>query len=145
MREAGSLGYLSLTIRAAILNGQMKSFNDLSTPFRCVATDLVSAKQQVFDSGLLDQALRATMSIPGYFEPVLRVSPGGNTEELVDGGLVNNLPVDLVKAMGPDMLVSVNLSGFTTGDDSRAQEIMNRGLEGAKRESSFSPSSRSMM
>ena len=161
----------------ALPYGRTKSFNDLPTPFRCVATDLVSGKPQVFDSGPLDQALRATMSIPGYFEPVLKVSPGRATEELVDGGLVNNLPVDLVKAMGADiviavnlasdpydptkphtavdvlsrsvnavmtanerhnieiadLLVSVNLSGFTTGDYSRAPEIMNRGLEGGEK------------
>ena len=161
----------------ALPYGQMNSFNDLPTPFRCVATDLVSAQQRVFDSGPLGQALRATMSIPGYFDPVLKVSPGGRTEELVDGGLVNNLPVDVVKAMGADiviavnlasdpydptkphtaidvlsrsvdavmtanekhnieiadMLVSVNLSGFTTSDYSRAQEIMNRGLEGGEK------------
>ena len=74
----------------ALPYGEMRSFNDLPTPFRCVATDLLAAKQKVFDSGPLDQALRATMSIPGYYEPVLKSVSGGETHEYVDGGLLNN-------------------------------------------------------
>jgi NTE family protein len=161
----------------ALPYGNLESFNDLPTPFRCVATDLVSAKQKVFDAGRLGEALRATMSIPGLYDPVLRSTRGKETQEYVDGGLLNDLPVDLVKAMGADIviavylatdpydpnkphnalgvlgrslsvvmaanerhnieqadiLVSVNLSGYSVSDFSKAQEIMARGIEGAER------------
>src|SRR5262249_14016704 len=76
----------------------------LPTPFRCVATDLLSAEQVVFKSGSLSRALRATMSLPGIFEPVRH----GN-RLLVDGGLLNNLPVDVVKEMGADFIIAVDL------------------------------------
>ena len=82
----------------------LKSFDDLPTPFRCVSTDLVSTKQVVFDRGPLFEAMRATMSLPALFAPVQR----GN-QILVDGGLVNNLPVDIVKQMGADIVIAVAL------------------------------------
>lgn len=80
------------------------SFDELPTPFRCVATDLVTAKQVVFDHGPMFDAMRATMSLPALFAPVQL----GN-QILVDGGLVNNLPVDIVKAMGADIVIAVAL------------------------------------
>ncbi len=76
----------------------LKSFEDLPTPFRCVATDIVSGKQVVFEKGSLAEALRSTMSIPGAFKPVF-----DKDRVLVDGGLVNNLPTDVVKQMGADI------------------------------------------
>ncbi|MGC2283660.1 MAG: patatin-like phospholipase family protein [Candidatus Acidiferrum sp.] len=82
----------------------MASFEDLPTPFRCVATDLVNGKQVVFEKGPLAEALRSTMSIPGEFKPVF-----DKDRVLVDGGLVNNLPTDVVKAMGADIVIAVHL------------------------------------
>ncbi len=81
-----------------------ESFATLPTPFRCVATDLVSGKQVVFEEGSLAEALRSTMSIPGAFAPV-----HDNERVLVDGGLVNNLPTDVVKDMGADIVIAVHL------------------------------------
>ena len=81
-----------------------ESFGTMPTPFRCVATDLVSGKQVVFEEGSLAQALRATMSIPGAFAPVR-----DKDRVLVDGGLVNNLPTDVVKEMGADIVIAVHL------------------------------------
>ncbi len=81
-----------------------ESFATLPTPFRCVATDLVSGKQVVFEEGSLAEALRSTMSIPGAFAPV-----HDNDRVLVDGGLVNNLPTDVVKQMGADIVIAVHL------------------------------------
>jgi predicted acylesterase/phospholipase RssA len=75
-----------------------KSFNDLPTPFRCVATDLVSGKQVVLTGGPLGEALRASMAIPAVFTPVYR-----DNQVLVDGGLINNLPTDVVKQLGADI------------------------------------------
>ena len=83
---------------------ELRSFNDLPTPFRCVATDLVSGKAVVFDQGSLSEALRATMSLPAIFSPVRR-----NGQILVDGGLLENLPVDVARRMGADVVIAVNL------------------------------------
>jgi NTE family protein len=80
------------------------SFDALPVPFRCVATDLVSGQQVVFDRGPLAGALRATMSIPGVFTPVTV-----GEKVLVDGGLVNNLPTDVVRQMGADIVIAVHL------------------------------------
>src|ERR1700732_1660240 len=82
----------------------LTSFDALPVPFRCVATDLVGAKQFVFKDGSLAEALRATMSIPGAFTPV-----HDGQRVYVDGGLVNNLPTDVVRQMGADIVIAVHL------------------------------------
>ena len=82
------------------------SFDQFPTPFRCVAADLKSAETVVFDSGWLAQALRATMALPGVFAPV---TVDGRT--LVDGGILNNVPADVVAAMGADIVIAVDVSG----------------------------------
>ena len=79
-------------------------FDDLPVPFRAVATDLISGKSVVLNQGELATAMRASMSVPGVIEPV-RV--GGRL--LVDGGLTDNLPVDVARAMGADVVIAVNL------------------------------------
>jgi len=56
--------------RVGLPYSEMKSFDDLPIPFRCVATDLVSETPYVFDHGSLAEAMRASMSIPGFFAPV---------------------------------------------------------------------------
>ena len=83
---------------------QVPSFDSLPVPFRCVATDLVSKKPYVFKDGSLAVALRATMSIPGAFSPVHR----GNAV-FVDGGLLDNLPTDVVRQMGAEIVIAVHL------------------------------------
>jgi NTE family protein len=83
----------------------LKSFDELPTPFRCVSADLVSGKARVWDSGLLNEALRSTMSIPALFSPVRK--DGGI---YVDGGLLDNLPVEVAKKMGADLVIAVHLS-----------------------------------
>src|SRR5271166_6120407 len=84
---------------------EMKSFNDLPTPFACVASDLVSGKQKVFRSGSLGLALRSTMSLPGIFTPVRT-----NDAIYADGGLLNNIPVDVAKEMGADLTLAIHLA-----------------------------------
>jgi NTE family protein len=83
---------------------QKPSFDQLPIPFRCVATDLVSGKSHVFENGSLAVALRATMSIPGAFSPV-----HDGAAVYVDGGLLNNLPTDVVRQMGADIVIAVHL------------------------------------
>jgi NTE family protein len=82
----------------------LKSFDDLPTPYRCVATDLVSGKEVIFKDGSLPQAMRATISIPGLFNPVRR-----DDQVLVDGGLVGNLPTDVVRNMGAEVVIAIHL------------------------------------
>ncbi len=88
---------------------EIKSFNDLPTPFACVASDLVSGKQKVFRSGSLGLALRSTMSLPGIFTPV-------RTKDAIyaDGGLLNNIPVDVAKEMGADLTLAIHLAEAPT-------------------------------
>lgn len=84
-----------------------RSFDLLPVPFRCVAADLVSGKAIVLRDGSLADALRATMSIPGIFSPIRQ-----DGMILADGGLLNNLPTDVAKQMGADIVIGVHL---TTG------------------------------
>ncbi len=90
--------------RETVAYSQLKSFDELPIPFRCVATDLVSGKEEVFSDGSLPRALRATMSIPGIFSPVRT-----GEKVYVDGGLVGNLPTDVVRKMGADIVIAVHL------------------------------------
>jgi NTE family protein len=87
------------------------SFDQLPTPFRCVAVDLNKAETVVFDSGWLARALRATMAIPGVFAPVT-----DDSRTLVDGGILNNVPADVVAGMGADIVVAVDVSADLTYD-----------------------------
>ncbi len=80
-------------------------FDDLPIPFRCVATDIASGEKVVLEEGSLAEAMRASMSIPGVFSPVPR-----GARLLVDGGLVENLPVGEALAMGADVVVAVDVS-----------------------------------
>jgi len=82
----------------------ISSFDDMPVPFRCVATDLVSGQSHVFQDGPLPVALRSTMSIPGAFSPVRE-----GKAVYVDGGLLNNLPTDVVKQMGAEIVIAVHL------------------------------------
>src|SRR5216683_131897 len=90
--------------RVALPYYGLPAFDELPVPFRCVATDLVSGKPYVFKDGSLAEALRATMSIPGAFSPV----HDGQTV-FVDGGLTNNLPTDVVREMGAEIVIAVHL------------------------------------
>ncbi len=82
----------------------LKDFDDLPIPFRCVATDMTTGKEHVFKDGSLAQAMRSTMSIPGVFAPVEH-----GTQVYSDGGAVNNLPVSVARAMGADIVIAVYL------------------------------------
>lgn len=95
----------------AILRGatfrvaSVRDFDQLPTPFRAVATDLLTGDPYVFDSGSLSLAMRASMSVPGVFEPV----PHGD-RLLVDGGVVANLPVTLLAPFDCDVIIAVDVS-----------------------------------
>ena len=80
-------------------------FDRLPTPFRAIATDIVAGEQVVLKNGSLGTAIRASISVPGVFVPV-------STEQtlLVDGGIVNNLPVDVALDAGADFVIAVDCS-----------------------------------
>jgi NTE family protein len=82
----------------------LKTFDDLPIPFRCVSTDLVSGRAYVFERGSLARAMRATMSLPAFFSPVRE-----GDSVYVDGGLLDNLPVDVARRMGADIVIAVHL------------------------------------
>src|SRR5580698_7276084 len=82
----------------------LKNFDDLPIPFRCVATDLTTGTEHIFKDGSLAQALRSTMSIPGVFAPVEH-----GTQVYSDGAAVDNLPVGVARTMGADIVIAVYL------------------------------------
>ena len=80
-------------------------FDDLPIPYRAVATDILTGEKVVLESGSLVDAMRSTMSIPGVFTPVER-----DGRILVDGMVADNLPVDVARDMGADIIIAVTLS-----------------------------------
>ena len=81
------------------------SFADLPIPYACVATDLYAMTPKYWTSGSITDALRSTMAIPFYFRAVRR-----DGEVLLDGGMRNNFPVDVAKAMGADIIIGSDMS-----------------------------------
>lgn len=90
----------------------VQRFDDLPIPFRAVATNLENGEMAVFDRGPLPVAMRASMSVPGLFAPM-----EWEDHIYVDGGLVRNLPIDVARRMGVDVIIAVNLgSGYLPRD-----------------------------
>lgn len=81
-----------------------QDFDDLPVPFRAVATDVETGELVILSKGSLVHALRASMAIPGVFNPVRL-----DGRLLVDGGLLRNLPIDVVKEMGADVIIAVDV------------------------------------
>jgi NTE family protein len=101
-----------------------ENFDDLAIPFRCVATDLEAGEVVILDRGPLGVAMRASMSLPGTFDPVLR-----DGRQLADGGILNNVPVDVARKMSVDAVIAVNVSTprKSTRSDS-IQAVANRAI-----------------
>jgi NTE family protein len=79
-------------------------FDSLPVPYRCVTVDLITGKEVILHRGSLARAMRATMAIPTVFTPV-----EWGDSLLIDGGLLNNLPADVAKIMGADIIIGVNV------------------------------------
>ncbi|MDP5062672.1 MAG: patatin-like phospholipase family protein [Maribacter sp.] len=79
-------------------------FNKLPTPFVCIATDIETGKQVILNSGYLPEAILASGTLPSLFEPTII-----NDKVLIDGGVVNNYPIDEVRAMGADIIIGVDV------------------------------------
>lgn len=84
--------------------GPATTFADLSIPFAVVATDITTGREVVLCEGGVADAVRATMSVPGVFVPV-HIGP----YHLVDGGVLNNVPADVVREMGVDYVIAVDV------------------------------------
>ncbi|WP_196137901.1 patatin-like phospholipase family protein [Aliikangiella sp. G2MR2-5] len=83
----------------------IRDFNQLKIPFHAVATDLATGEEVVLQQGSLAEAVTASMSIPGFLIPVEK-----QQQLLVDGGIANNLPVSVVRNMGADVVIAVDIS-----------------------------------
>lgn len=79
-------------------------FNELPIPYACVAEDIVTGKEYDFHQGELATAMRASMAIPGVFTPVRL-----DSMVLVDGGTINNFPVNVAKRMGADIIIGIDV------------------------------------
>ena len=91
-------------LRKLVQVTNVRSFDDLPIPFRAIATDIGTGEMVVLKEGSVVQAIRASMSVPGAVAP----AEVGN-RQLVDGGLVRNLPVDIARSMGAEIIIAVNL------------------------------------
>ena len=82
------------------------AIEDLPIPYCAVATDLTAGKEVVFNKGSLFEAIRASISLPSFYEPVQR-----DGMILIDGGVINPIPLNRVKRQSGDILVGVDVSG----------------------------------
>lgn len=89
---------------------------DLQLPFGAVCTDLENGRELWLRSGLVIEAVRASISLPGVFRPYRT----NNNRFLVDGGLVNPVPISLARAMGADIVIAVNLNAEIVGKHLRS-------------------------
>lgn len=98
-------------------------FAKLPVPFACVATDLSNGEVVVLDKGVLPFAMRATMAIPGVFAPV-----NIDGRVLVDGGVVNNFPVDIARDMGADIVIGVDIQNDSPDQENLRSlpQVLNR-------------------
>ncbi|MEP9316756.1 patatin-like phospholipase family protein [Pseudomonas sp. LABIM340] len=113
-RDDGTLGLplgaiqgqnLSMLLESLLVHtSDTRNFDQLAIPFRAVATDISTGEKVVFSKGHLPQAIRASMSIPAVFAPV-----DVNGKLLVDGGMVDNIPVDVARQMGVDVVIVVDI------------------------------------
>ena len=88
----------------ASMLGENLTFDDLRIPFAVVAVDLNTGRQVILKEGKVVDAVRATMSVPGVFEPVR-----SGSLRLVDGGILNNVPVDVARSLGAEVVIAVDV------------------------------------
>jgi NTE family protein len=105
------------------------NFDNLKIPLKIVATDLVTGEEMVFSEGSVALAVRASMAVPGFFKPVKI-----GDKILVDGGVLNPVPDGIVKKMGADIVISVNLDNYEDKKTSEREynsfkEVASRSLE----------------
>lgn len=103
---AAASSVLDFLLRSKTLSvAGIEDFDQLAIPFRAVAADLATGEEVVIDHGELSRAIRASTSIPGVFPPV-----EDGERLLVDGGVLNNLPIEAARALGADVIIAVDVS-----------------------------------
>lgn len=95
------------------------SIEELPAVFACVATELRTGRELWLQDGPLMEAVRASVALPGLFTPVRRKG-----EWLVDGGLVNPVPVSVCRAFGADLVIAVNLNGDIVGRHGKPARVV---------------------
>lgn len=115
--QIGKNGFLAGEPVVALLREHLGNsrIEDFDRPFAAVAADLVSGDQVIFDKGDVVEALRASISIPGVFTPVR-----SGQRLLVDGGLLNTVPVSTCRDLGADLVIGVNIVGDFEGQAAAA-------------------------
>ena len=93
----------------SILGGNI-NFEDLQIPFACVATDIQTGEEIIINSGSVSEAIRASISLPGIFTLIKHEG-----RYLVDGGLTTPVPVEVVRQMGADFIIAVNVNPDVSG------------------------------
>ena len=108
MNAVAGMGFAKGDKLEAWVKGHIKTANieNLKIPFTAVATDLNWGYKVVLDSGSVARAIRASAAIPGVFQPVKHQG-----KILVDGGVVDNIPISVAKAKGADIVIAVDISG----------------------------------
>jgi NTE family protein len=133
LRWQDVVGLLDVSLSGGLLKGDKliafferhfvdKEFSALPLPFACVATDLASGREIWLRDGSVAAAVRASIALPGLFAPVTR-----DGRLLVDGGLVNPVPVSLCRALGADIVIAVDLGSDIVGSS------LKRGVAAAER------------
>ncbi|MEZ9197560.1 patatin-like phospholipase family protein [Shewanella sp. 10N.286.54.B9] len=104
---------MSLLLRSSTnLVHQLGHFDELSIPFRAVATNLATGEPVVLSSGSIVAAMQASASVPGALQPAVI-----DGRLLVDGGIANNMPIDVVKDMGADIVIAVDIGSPLVGKE----------------------------
>ncbi len=107
MYNFNMLSRLTLPVR------HVRDFKTLPIPFLCVGTNIAIGEQVVFDKGVLAQAITGSSSLPSVFSPVII-----DNNLIVDGGVINNYPIDEVRKMGADIIIGVDVqSGLLSKDE----------------------------
>jgi NTE family protein len=115
--EAEKIGLL-FEMQLLAVSG-IKDFDRLPVPFRAISADLETGEMVVLGSGRLAEAVRASMSLPGIFPPVVI---GGRY--LTDGGIVRNLPVDVVRSLGADIIIAVDVGKPLAGHEALGSSLV---------------------
>lgn len=115
------LGFFDVSLNGGLIKGEKlldfftrhftdRHIEELGLPFACVATDLASGREVWLKEGSVAHAVRASIALPGLFSPVAE-----DGRFLVDGGLVNPVPVSLCRALGADIVIAVDLGSDMVG------------------------------
>ncbi len=100
-----------------------QKIEDLEKPFACVATDLANGQEKWLQTGSILEAVRASIALPGLFTPVKQ-----GERWLVDGGLVNPVPISVCRALGADKVIAVNLNGDILGKHLKNNDSFQKSL-----------------